>query len=190
MAVYANRTYFFTPSYGLNPFIPLIPNDAQEELILGGGQYNDSMDDLCKDREYAYLCEGNLGIPRHLMPQLPTSSTTRRDFLNEQENQGITVQKGFISADELTPSQSELSRAKVENLRKGSYDPCGGEIIVATGNANGKKYVVDGHHRYAACRLNKGMQKILAIEESIQTVLSKLFTFSGVARRDINNRKM
>ncbi len=144
---------------------------------------------LCDNSESASLCEGNLGIPRHEMPQV--SGSGKCDFLKEKESQGVKVEKRSIPAAQLTPVQNELSRTKVaelvESFNQGSINPCKKAILVSSQNKNDNHYVIDGHHRYAACRLIGGHQEVIAIHDNVDNLLLELETFPGVRKSGLEN---
>lgn len=137
--------------------------------------------DLCQDSDFNNICEGNLGKTRLEMPQLSGS-----DFLRKKEAQGIRVERRSIPASELTPVQRELNREKVAGLvasigQKPTYNPCKKAIVVASSqDKDGKNYVIDGHHRYAACRLVGGDQEIIAVHDRVENILSELERSSDV----------
>lgn len=139
---------------------------------------------LCEDPEFSTICAGNLGIPRNEMPQL--SEPVRTAFLKSKEAQGFTITRTSIPAEKLIPVQNELSRRRVEKIAglfgPGSTSPCEREILVASEGE--KHYVIDGHHRYAACRQVGGDQSVLNVHDNVTNVLSELKTFPGVRRSE------
>lgn len=148
-----------------------------------------SSKNLCKDPTFNFLCKGNLGIPRYQMPQL--SGSIKTDFLQEKENQGIKIERCSKPANQLIPVQSELSKEKIEELVRsfyqGSYNPCKSAILISSRNENDKLYVIDGHHRYAACRLIGGNQEMIAIDDNVNHLLFELAIFPGVRWSGIEN---
>ncbi len=69
-----------------------------------------------------------------------------------------------------------------DSFVQGSTNPCQKAILVSA-EKDGKKYVIDGHHRYAACRLvGGGEQEVIVIHEDHQKVLVELDTFPGVRK--------
>ena len=137
--------------------------------------------DLCKDKQTSQLCDGNLGIPRNQMPQI--TGEARRDYVKKKEEQGTKIHLSSVSADKLIPTQNELNGQQVDEMIssfvKGTFDPCNKEILTA------REYVVDGHHRWAACRLINGVQKVITIDDSIDNVLAELRVLPGVGHKDI-----
>ncbi len=139
--------------------------------------------DLCQFPEMTEICKGNLGISRIDMPQV--EGPAKESFL---KNQTVSVFHSDIQAEELVPVQSEMSYEKVmgmvEAAKQRKFDPCGGEILVASGDVRDGKihYVIDGHHRYAACRLLGGMQQVISISATARFVLDQLATFPGVTK--------
>lgn len=174
--------------------VPPIPDFATEEnkLVSGINVVPSLSKNLCEDLGFASICAGNLEIPRYLMPQV--SGLIKSNFLKGKEDQGIKVEKRLVLATQLTPVQNELSREKVNELvgafSKATLNPCSKAILISSQNENGRQYVIDGHHRYAACRLVGGTQKVIAIDDKISNLLSELETFPGVRRSSLENLKV
>lgn len=141
--------------------------------------------DLCQDSRINHICSGNLGISRMEMPQLNRTTTDR--FIQTKQNEGIEIQEQTLLASQLTPVQSELSSSIVgellDKIFKGIYTDTGEmPVLASTLNPEEKIYVIDGHHRYAACRLTGSALKVIAIKDGIQKILSELGSFPGVKK--------
>lgn len=133
--------------------------------------------DLCQDRLLNEgLCKGNLDIPRIKMPQV--ADDVADNYLETLRSRGVSVQVQTVPASSLTATQNEMNSGKVLGMVKailnGVEDICKKPILVAKG------WVVDGHHRYAACALAKKDMAITHIDRNIGEVLSNLDTFPGV----------
>ncbi len=133
---------------------------------------SESTVDLCSDSSpYNSMCIGNLGFTRSMMPQLNTS--TLEMYLAEK-----AWVKELVDPSNLTPVQSEMSMPSIAGMigswMKGVWDPCQSPILSADG------YVIDGHHRWAACALLDRPMTILNIQDTAQNVLSELANFNGV----------
>lgn len=128
------------------------------------------------------LCANNLGISREKMPQV--NDQVKAEYLAQKTQAGIAVTTGEIPANKLSPAQANMNFHKIASMvqssEQGTYDPCAQPVLVASQNQTGRIYVVDGHHRFAACRLNGGVQKVVNIADSIENVLSDLNAFPGV----------
>lgn len=144
--------------------------------------------DICSETQpQPEVCRGNLGIPRAEMPQL--KSTTRAAYLDKKAAEGVQIERKAVPAKELTPVQNQLNREKVDQLLdlfvQGEFNPCEKEILVSFANKNNVYYVIDGHHRYAACRIIDGDQKIIAIYENVEQLLKELEEFPGVTKASL-----
>lgn len=157
--------------------------------------------DLCQIGEMSHICSGNLGIRRVDMPQV--EGDVKDNFLKSQT---VSVYHTSVIAAELVPVQNEMSYQKVMGMvnaaKEHKFEPCDGEILVASGLetasgfegasgieatsgniANGKiHYVIDGHHRWAACLILGGIQKVISISNTAQHVLEQLAHFPGVTK--------
>lgn len=142
---------------------------------------------LCDDASsFSSLCEDNLGYARIQMPQL--NSTTLAQFLGEIRAQGISTAEEIVDPSFLTPVQGELGGENIAGMisswMKGVWDPCKDRILSADG------YVIDGHHRWAACTLLDRPMKILNIHDTAQNILSGLSTFRGVFNLALGQRNV
>lgn len=137
--------------------------------------------DVCQTPDMLHLCSGNLGISRINMPQV--EGEVKEIFLKTLNS---PVECTEIAANQLIPVQKEMNFKKVmgmiDGAKAGLFNPCDGEIIVVE-NQSSQLYVIDGHHRYAACRMLDGMQKIIKISSSsVLSILSALNKFPGVSK--------
>ena len=107
-------------------------------------------EDLCVGKRN--ICEGDLGIPRKYMPQfLATSDVQRfRKFIKKAYH--INSFKTTKRANELRPSQSEISRKRIKNMiaNEDVLTKITTPLVISKDN-----YIVDGHHRWAAYRVKK-----------------------------------
>jgi len=139
---------------------------------------------LCKNLSHplAVACNGNLGLPRNKLPQ--ESGQVRSNFLAEQEKQGIKVERKYIPAKQLTPTQNEINQEEVEYLINASkqkvFNPGEKEILVSAKNDDGKIYVINGNHRFVACYALGLDMKVVAIDKDVHTLLDELSHFPGV----------
>lgn len=92
---------------------------------------------------------GNLGIPRIEMPQITASDLP--DFLSWLKKQGIHWLSSAIPAADLKATQREINSAKVAKLiDKADGDP---RTLAKTKKpvlTSIDRYILDGHHRWAA----------------------------------------
>ena len=111
--------------------------------------------DLC-DAERGF-CTGHKEIPRRLMPQI---YNTRRFARNIKRKYGIKSHTEMVRPDSLIPSQEEIKKAVVrkigEAMASGKYKDA--PIVISK-----NKYVIDGHHRWAARKKYAPTKKIRAL---------------------------
>jgi hypothetical protein len=111
--------------------------------------------DLC-DAERGF-CSGHKEIPRRLMPQI---YNTRRFARNIKRKYGIGSHMEMVRPDSLIPSQEEIKKSVVKKIGEamavGKYKD---SPIVISKN----KYVIDGHHRWAARKKYMPTKKIRAL---------------------------
>jgi hypothetical protein len=111
--------------------------------------------DLC-DAERGF-CTGHKEIPRRLMPQI---YNTRRFARSIKRKYGIKSHMAMVKPDSLIPSQEEIKNSVVkkigEAMATGKYKD---SPIVISKN----KYVIDGHHRWAARKKYAPTKKIKAL---------------------------
>lgn len=101
----------------------------------------------------APICDGNIGIPRNLMPQIKKDKRTSfLDFVRAYTGDNSIVEDKQIGVEELLPTQRELMQDGIEKskikLNRGNVAP--NPIIVAHDPETGKNQIFDGHHRWAA----------------------------------------
>lgn len=141
---------------------------------------------LCLMSVYSWLCVGNLGIPRIDMPQL--NSSVLQEFINTHPN--ISSLCNTVSPSTLIPIQSEIDLDKVMKLiqltNSGVYNACHNPIITASGNMlpdvslDDKRFIVDGHHRWAACSLTGKNIRTINFFVPVSTLLQFMHKFPGV----------
>ena len=115
----------------------------------------------------APICDGNIGIPRNLMPQIKKDK--RASFLNfvrAYTGDNSIVEDKKVGVEELMPTQRELMQDGIEKskikLNRGNTAP--NPIIVAHDPDTGKNQIFDGHHRWAAhANSNKPKNKIMNV---------------------------
>jgi len=115
----------------------------------------------------APICDGNIGIPRNLMPQIKKDKRASfLDFVIAYTGDNSIVEDKEIGVEELLPTQRELMQDGIEKskikLNKGNVAP--NPIIVAHDPDTGKNQIFDGHHRWAAhANSNKPKNKIMNV---------------------------
>ena len=111
--------------------------------------------DLC-DAENGF-CTGHKEIPRRLMPQIYNARQFARTI---KKKYGVNSHMAKVNPDSLIPSQEEIKKNVVkkigESMEAGNYKE---SPIVISKN----KYVVDGHHRWAARKKYAPTKKIRAL---------------------------
>jgi hypothetical protein len=116
-------------------------------------------EDLCVGKDN--ICEGDLGIPRKYMPQFIGKDDVRkfRNFIKRVY--GIQSRTTRRKAKDLTPTQKEISRSRIEDLieNENILDKVLVPLVISNDN-----YVVDGHHRWAAYRLKKPNKSLPVVE--------------------------
>jgi len=113
--------------------------------------------DLCIGAES--ICKGNLGIPRKYMPQFESKKEIRQFTNFIRKAYGIRNHKTRKAAGELRPSQKEISRERVESLVADNILRKVNVPILISGD----DYVIDGHHRWAAYKMEAPSKKIPAV---------------------------
>lgn len=129
---------------------------------------NDHPENMCMDSD---ICKGDLGIPRKLMPQF-TSAKAIQDFRAYIKSKyAIKSKKATRRARNLRPSQEEINRERVEDvkedIREKKLDPKV-PLIVSEDN-----FVIDGHHRWAAYKSHHPTKPlpVLVVEAPARDVL-------------------
>lgn len=112
--------------------------------------------DMCPHNK---LCDGSLGVPRTKMPQFHNEQGWQ--FLNDHNYTCTTMHPST-----LLPTQLEIYKDKVNKLIED--ETCDMWPIVVAGN-----YVVDGHHRYAACHLTGKVLKVHHLDYAITHILDR-----------------
>ena len=135
------------------------------------------MSNLCDIK--SGLCDGHLNIPRIKMPQIPDDIMP--DLLEHLEAYGYTLRATSIPVYQLKPTQNELNTNKVcdmvENYLAGDFPDITDTIIVSSDG-----YIIDGHHRWAACRLISPTIKMqtIQVELPIRKLLRVIRDYPGV----------
>jgi len=136
--------------------------------------------DLCCDPEYTSLCAENLGIPRNSMPQF-ANETYINQFLSYLGERGVSHVSETASAPSFFATQCNLLRGKVlgmvSSFNAGTFNPCGnkGGMVLASSD----DYILDGHHRWAACSELQGRLSIVHIDAPIRAVLEYAKAFGA-----------
>lgn len=91
-------------------------------------------------REAKGRCGPGIGvsISRDKMPQIPTDSI--HDFIQFAKERGVGVVDGFVTADELSPTQGEFRQSRVDGLPDHALSL---PILVSADD-----YILDGTHRW------------------------------------------
>lgn len=124
---------------------------------------------LCQDPDG--ICSGDLGIPRKLMPQFTTPGEIRNFTRHLRTKFGIRSRQATRRAAVLRPSQEEIHRMRVEDVKEDimakKLDP-NVPLVVSEDN-----YVIDGHHRWAAYKSHKPRKElpVLLVEAPARNVL-------------------
>lgn len=127
---------------------------------------------------------GNLGIPRHSMPQIDKAH--RPAFIDWIKSQGIKVRDIRVPARSLKMVQGEYDRDKAGSIIDS------GNIGVDPIFISSDGYVVDGNHRLIA-KLNMPNEKssYMAVTElgmEIRPLLAKIHEFPSVRYRNLNGK--
>lgn len=137
---------------------------------------DENPENLCVDSE---ICKGDLGIPRRLMPQF-TSPRDIKSFTNFAEKKyGIKSRRATRRAARLRPSQEEINRERVEDVKEDiiekKLDPNVPLVVSRDG------YVIDGHHRWAAYKSHHPMKRlpVLLVGAPARDVLSVAATWGA-----------
>lgn len=117
-------------------------------------------------------CDGNLGLLREEMPQIPEEVFPA--FLSWLEDQDVSLDLDLVSVSDLIPTQAEIDKAKVEKM-EGSVRK-DQPLIIASGG-----HILDGHHRWAALVEEDPSQTILVIKVglSIRRLLEMALAYDG-----------
>jgi hypothetical protein len=110
---------------------------------------NTRKEDLCVGRKN--ICTGDLGIPRKYMPQFATKEELQKFLKFIRKAYHIDTKKTTRRANELRPSQGEISRIRIKKLIEEPFailKKVKVPLLISKDN-----FIVDGHHRWAAYRL-------------------------------------
>ncbi len=137
--------------------------------------------DICKISPS--VCEGNLGIPRSEMPQLPGSVISK--FLDHMASQGAKVTKdATMKVGELKATQKEINAEKVQGMaasyKAGKFPNIKDAIIVSSDG-----YILDGHHRWAALLHESPGEtmNVHKVDAPIRKILDEANKFEGVSQQ-------
>ena len=143
----------------LSQYVPIGPRNKPKDVT-----------DMCAFGPQAEFCEGNLGVRRHNMPQMPEDFTPLLETLSSKYKIGHTKIEE-MSLKSLKPSQNEVNAGKANGIAGAikSGIPLQGYIFISNDG-----YVIDGHHRFfaykiaekptiAAIQLHASIDKILQI---------------------------
>jgi hypothetical protein len=134
--------------------------------------------DVCKSDSFKDLiCQNNLNIPRHQMPQV--QGKVLENYLEFQRTTGVKVETLTLNPSILKPIQKEMHAGKIVGIIKAALskavDACSIQPILVALDS-----IIDGHHRYAACSLLHRDLSVMRIDKNASTVLEELKTFPGV----------
>lgn len=142
--------------------------------------------DLCQKSNTRFLCNGNLGMARSVMPQAEGRVLTQ--YLNEMERNGVLVESDKVSPHNLVPIQSEINfeivRTMLKSYAKGEYNPCAQQILVQKNETHYS--VMDGHHRWSACRLLNRLQSVIVVYSNY--AFDWLQRFPGISRMSLDDQ--
>jgi hypothetical protein len=141
-------------------------------------------EDLCAGKNS--ICKNDLGIPRKFMPQFtlrraPFSQNPIKKFRKYiKETYGINSYKGKRRAIDLKPSQGEISRVRVDGLLNDNIINTI-EVPLVISNDN---YIADGHHRWAAFRLEAPQKPIdvIVIDAPIKDVIGLAISWGATTQ--------
>lgn len=132
--------------------------------------------DLC-DAEKGF-CAGNKDIPRRLMPQIYNVKKFAKTI---KKKYGIHSHMENVNPNSLIPSQEEIKKVVVNNIAdsmmKGKYKDM--PIVISK-----NKYIIDGHHRWAARKKYYPTRKIRAL-----VVHKKAMDVLGIAAAEDHPRE-
>lgn len=124
--------------------------------------------------------EKSLGIKRLDMPQIFSKNT--EDFKKFLYDNNISYIEQEIHPKHLLPSQNEFNIDKIENIIGNTLTS---QIITSM-----DKYVVDGHHRWAAALLDgQPFVRCIEIMLPIRELLDKLHTYDNVGYKAVKESK-
>ena len=85
-------------------------------------------------------------LPRNQMPQINNIA----DFKQFLDRSGVEYKDYYAPTVDLIPTQSDFDEEKVKNFPSHSDSHIDPIVIVRT--PSGKKFILDGHHRYVAMK--------------------------------------
>jgi ParB-like nuclease domain len=110
--------------------------------------------DLCVHRDF---CAAHKGIARRDMPQIYNPSA----FAKKLRRRGVATRRRCIAAERLRPSQKEINEARVQEI----VDELeAGKQEKTTLVTSRDKYIVDGHHRWAAYKIFEPRRCVRVLE--------------------------
>jgi hypothetical protein len=121
--------------------------------------------DLCDHKDF---CKAHKGIARHQMPQIYNPPA----FAKKLRRRGVATRRRCIRPDTLKPSQREINEARVQEI----VDELeAGKQKKTTLVTSRDKYIVDGHHRWAAYKIfePKKCVRVLEVDLPILKALDK-----------------
>jgi len=125
------------------------------------------------------LCEGNLGIPRSVMPQL--DGEIKENFLNTYPHSCV-----HLNATRLIPIQNEGNWDKIQGMIKatnsGVWDACASPIIITRNN-----HILDGHHRAFSCSIMGAKVNAFKLDDMLPyEALEAANNFKGVEHHSLS----
>ena len=117
-----------------------------------------------------------LGIPRKRMPQIKEQDYP--EFLKYLEENGVTITRGRLPANQLKPVQKEFSDKGVMKalLKRDNEKP----IIASSDN-----YIIDGHHRWLAAINTRNTVSIIRASVPVKQLLKLVHAFPKTYYKDI-----
>jgi hypothetical protein len=137
---------------------------------------------LCEDSNFQDICENNKNISRINMPQL--SKKIQDQYAAMKGSEYL-----LINPNDLYPTQSEISAVKVSGMIGSNPNACSDPdlaILVARDNKTKRMYIIDGHHRYATCRIMNQSIIAIVISGEVFDIINELKTLSGIDYRTID----
>jgi hypothetical protein len=152
--------------------------DALEAI---GFEHEDVTFDVEANRDrvtQGWLLQGNAGIPRIDMPQIP--SKVLPDFLKGLDDDRIGVHRGVRKVREIKATQSELHMDKVREMQTQERANLLKPVIISKDG-----FLLDGHHRWAALVLENPDNEIpvVQVDLPIKSLLARAKKFSGAEFR-------
>lgn len=128
------------------------------------------------------LLKGNFGIPRKDMLQIRSDLVV--DFMSGLRRSGVAVTAGQMSVASIKATQNDINLDKVRGMQKGAPEKSLKKPVIVSADG----YLLDGHHRWAALRLqNPGNQlPVIRVGLPMTDLLKAAHAFEGVEYKDIN----